>query len=116
MDHGHGQLQPLGDAEGQRIRQGIHELRQAEALGHLVHPGWNFVAGQAEKLEMQLQVLPDRELRVKRKGLRHVAHSAAGGEIVRIQLAAEQEGLSISGGLQAGKHSHGGGLAAAIGA
>ena len=116
VHHGHGQRQPLADAQRQVLGQAVEHLAQAEALDHVVHPRRNGGLGHLEQARVQDQVLPHGEFAIQREGLGHVAHPAAGVDILGIHGLAEQPGFAFAGRQQSGEHLHGGRLAAAVGA
>jgi len=65
---------------------------------------------------MQIEVLADRELGIKRERLRHVADAHARFHIVGIDWRAEKRCPAFAGGQQPREHFHGRRLAAAVGA
>src|SRR6516225_8351833 len=71
-------------------------------------------AGQVEQASMQREILLDRQLPIKRKGLRHVADAAARLEITGVQRLAEDQRLAFRRRQQAREHLHGRGLARSV--
>jgi len=103
---------PSGSASG----QGIHDLVEIEAFGHLGDARRDFVGWQVEQPRMQIEVLANREFAVERKGLAHIADLAPHLDIIGVDLVAEQLRGAFACRQKAGQHLHRGGLAAAIGA
>jgi hypothetical protein len=73
VQHGHGKLQSLLDAERQAFRLGVGHVFQIVALQQLLDPAFDLVCGQMIEMRVQLEILPHRELAVEGKCLRHVA-------------------------------------------
>jgi hypothetical protein len=69
---------------------------------------------EPEQAGVQLEVLPDRELRVEREGLAHVTDPPADLHVARVDRLAEQPGGAAAGRQEARQHLHGRGLAAAV--
>ncbi len=65
---------------------------------------------------VQLKVLSHRQFAIQRKRLGHIAHTAPGFDVFRVDRLTEQQRLPFGGRLQAGEHFHRGRLATAIGA
>src|ERR1019366_5457530 len=63
---------------------------------------------------MKIQILPDREFRIKGERLRHVADEIARTHVACVEGLSEQQRLALGGRQQACQHFHGGGLAAAV--
>ena len=72
MQHRHGKLQPLLDAERQAFRLRIGRAFQIIAFEQLVDPAFDLVAGQMIEVRVQLEILPHRKFAVEGKRLRHV--------------------------------------------
>ena len=89
---------------------------EAEPIDQLVDPGAVAVAREVEDAGVEFEVLTDRELAVEGEGLRHVADALARGQVVGVHGIAEEPGLALGGGEEAGQHLHRGGLAATVGA
>ena len=65
---------------------------------------------------VQLQILQDSQFAIQRKSLGHVAHPAAGLDVLGVYFLTEQQRLAFTGRLQTGEHLHGRRFATAIGA
>ncbi len=116
VQHRHRQRQPLPQAHGQRLGQGVEVRFQAEA-GHQVLDALPRLLGrQVVQARMQHQVLADGHLAVQRESLRHVAELAPHLHAAGLDRAAEQRRRALRRRQQAGEHLHGGRLAAAVGA
>ena len=63
---------------------------------------------------MKIEVLPDREFRIQRERLRHVADAIARIHVVGVERFSEQERLAGAGRQQPRQHLHGRRLAAAV--
>ena len=116
VHHGHGQRQALAQAQRQLLGQLVALLLQAKALQHGFYAGVDLLWRHMKQLRVQHQVLQHGQLAVQRERLRHIAHAAARGNVVRVDLMAKQPGFAFAGRHQAGQHFHGGGFAAAVGA
>ena len=116
VDQRHGQLQALPLPQGERVGQRLHDLIEAEPRGRFFDALRDLVLGHVKELGVQDQVLPHRQLGVKREGLRHVADLAADGDVVGVDRLAEQPGLPLGGRQQAAQHLHRRRFAAAVGA
>ncbi len=115
VDHRHRQGEPLSQAKRQGVGEALQNLFQTETPHHLLYPSGNTFFRYFEQAGMEDQVLPHRQLAIQGEGLSHIADPPPGVDIVRVHRTAEQPGLSLAGGQQAGEHLHGGGLAAAVG-
>src|SRR5262245_31799941 len=89
---------------------------EAEPIDKFVDPGAGTVAGEIEDARVEIEVLTDGELAVEGEGLRHIADALARGQVVGVHGIAEEPGLALGGGEEAGQHLHRGGLAATVGA
>ncbi|MNV74545.1 hypothetical protein D3C71_1677710 [compost metagenome] len=69
MDQRDRERQPLAHTERQSVRQSLHYTRQIEALRQFLDTTRNAICRHAEKLGVQLEVLQNRELGIKREGL-----------------------------------------------
>ena len=116
MDHRHRQREALAHTQGQAVRQGVDHVTQTEAFHHLLHPGRDTVCGEMKQPGMQLQVLPYCQFSIERECLRHEAHALAVQHSTRIDALTKQPCFPCGGWQQPGKHLHGRGLAAAVGA
>ena len=116
VDQRHRQRESLPLPQGERVRQDVDDLRQAEALDGGFNPVGDLLLRDLEQPCVEDQVLPDRQLGIEREALRHVAHPPPGGEVLALDLSAEQPGLSFARRQQARQHLHGRRLAAAVGA
>ncbi|CAO3437987.1 hypothetical protein [Azospirillum argentinense] len=116
VNHRDGEGQALALAEGQAVRQRLHRVGEAEALRHRRDPVGKDVLGHLEQAGVQLQVLPDRQLRIEREGLGHVADAPPGLDVAGVHRLPEQPGLALARLEQAGQHLHRRRLAAAVGA
>ena len=114
VQDGDRQGEPLLEPQWELLRRCVEVRAQAEAVHQFIDPGASPVSGQVEDLGVEIEVLPHRQLAVKREGLRHVADPIAGGQVVGVHGLAEELRLAFGGGKQAGEHLHRGGLAAAI--
>jgi hypothetical protein len=114
VHHGHGQRQALAHAQGQLVGQLVGHVGQLEAGHHLGDARVALRSGHFEDARVQVEVLAHGEFAVERKGLRHVAHAAAHGQVMGVHRLAEQLGMALAGWQQAGEHLHGRGLATAV--
>ncbi|GJD99972.1 hypothetical protein GMJLKIPL_1890 [Methylobacterium isbiliense] len=114
VQHGHRQLQPLLDPEGQSVGPRVLDRTEVVAVEQLPNPHGPVVRRQMVELGVQFEVLQHRQLAVEREGLRHVADVAARLHVVLADRAAEQPRVPLRGGQEAGEHLHRGGLAAAV--
>ena len=114
MQHGHGELEPLLDAERQAVGSRVDHGLQVIALQQLLNSPGDLVRRQVVELRVQLQILSDRQLAIEREGLRHVADAAARLHVVRAHGLAEQLAGAAGRGKEADQHFHRGGLAAAV--
>ena len=63
---------------------------------------------------VKIEVLPDSQLDIERKRLRHVADTVSRAHVACIEGLPEQERLAFARRQQPGQHFHGRGLAAAV--
>ena len=65
VDHGGGERELLEFAQGQCIGQGVHDVGEIEALGHLRHPARDPILRYAVEPGVQDEILPHREFVVE---------------------------------------------------
>ena len=114
VDDGHGERQALANAERKPGRQVVGVGGETEAREQSLDPPADLRRRQVEQPGVEIQVLPDRELCIKREALRHVADPFARRQLVGLRLFAEQPGPTFRGRQQARQHFHRRGLAAAV--
>jgi hypothetical protein len=85
VHHGHGQRQALAHAQRQLVGQLVGHVGQLEAGHHLGDARVALRSGHFEDARVQVEVLAHGEFAVERKGLRHVAHAAAHGQVMGVR-------------------------------
>src|SRR5262249_10687007 len=90
VQHRHGELQPLLDAERQACRPRVRHGLQIVALQQLLDPPFDLMCRQMVAARMQIGILPDGGLAVAEKRLRHVADVAPRLHVVGAHRLAEQ--------------------------
>ena len=88
VQHRHGELQSLLDAERQAVRPSVGEGFEIVPLQKLLDALRNLGRRQVVELRMQVEILADGEFTVKRERLRHVPDVAAHFHVVRPHRAA----------------------------
>jgi hypothetical protein len=114
VDHGDRQRQPLPQPERQRIGQGIGDVGEIESRDHLGDARGDGLRRQLEQPRMQIEILRDREFRIEREALRHVADAPPHRHVAGIDGVAEQPRGAFAHRQEAGQHLHGRGLAASV--
>ena len=85
-----GQLKALFLPQGQTFGPAVRDAEQIEPLEHFLNARRSAILRQVEQMGMQLQVLPDGQFAVERKGLRHVADAFARRHVAGVEVAAEE--------------------------
>ena len=114
VQHRHGKLQPLFDAEREAFRFGVGDGFQIVAVQQLLDASFDLVGRQVIELRVEQKILPNRQFAVERERLRHVADVAAHLHVVGAHRAAEQLGPAGGRREKSGQHLHRRRLAAAI--
>ena len=81
--------QDVGPASDERTGPGRCAAAAGKALRRLGDAWLDLLRRQAIEARVQFEVLPDRQLRIEREGLRHVADAAADIHVVGIDLVAK---------------------------
>ena len=116
MDNGDGERETLTNPQRQ-IRCALIEIvLEAEPSGQRGNARLALLCRQVEEVGVKIEVLPDGQLDIEGKRLRHVADTVSRTHVPCIEGLSEQEGLAFARRQQAGQHFHGRGLAAAVGA
>ena len=114
VDHRHRQREPLPDAERQVLREVVEVIAEPKLASQLRNPRGDPCRRQMKQPRVQVKVLPHRQLRIEREGLRHESDALPRFDVVGINLVAEEPGLTLGGREQSGQHFHRRRLAAAI--
>src|SRR5262247_1503260 len=114
VQHRHGELQPLLDAERQAFRPRVRHVLQIVPLQQLLDPASDLICRQMVETRMQIEILPNGELAVERKRLRHVADVAPRLHVVGAHRLSEQFRRAFGYRQEPRQHLHGGCLAAAV--
>src|SRR5262249_6678920 len=114
VQHRHGELQPLLDAERQAVWPRVRHVLQIIALQQFLDPASDLICRQVVETRMQIEILPDGELAVEGKRLRHVADIAPRLHVVGAHRLSEQFRRAFGYRQEPRQHLHGGWLSAAV--
>jgi len=76
VEHRHGELQPLLNSERQALWLRVCYIVEIVALEQFLDPAFDLSCRQMVETRMQIEILPDGELTVEGKRLRHIADVA----------------------------------------
>lgn len=92
-----GEREPLADAERQILGALVDMIRETEAFDQFGNARFPLSRRQVEQARVQIEVLPDREFRIKRERLRHIADALARVQVACIERPAEQQRFALAG-------------------
>ena len=92
----------------------VEIVGKAEAFDQLGNPRPRLPPRQVKQVRVKIEVLPDREFRIQRERLRHIADPIARFQIACIEGPAEQQRFALAGRQEPGQHFHRRRLAAAV--
>jgi hypothetical protein len=114
VDNGDGERETLTNPQRQ-IRCALIEIvLEAEPSGQRGNARLALLCRQVEEVGVKIEVLPDGQLDIEGKRLRHVADTVSRTHVPCIEGVPEQDRLAFARRQQPGQHFHGRGLAAAV--